>query len=130
MLVHRRPDRVSRFPGQYNWLVGGGVGVGESYPAAASRELAEELGFDAPARFLLKYLCRGAISPYWLGLHEAVIDQPVVPDPSEIAWHTWLTPAELRAAMHDTMFVPDARGAFDRYQEEKDRVRRMGLAHP
>jgi isopentenyldiphosphate isomerase len=130
MLVHRRPDRVSRFPGQYNWLVGGGVGVGESYPAAASRELAEELGFDAPARFLLKYLCRGAISPYWLGLHEAVIDQPIVPDPSEIAWHTWLTPAELRAAMHDTMFVPDARGAFDRYQEEKDRVRRMGLAHP
>jgi hypothetical protein len=32
--------------------------------------------------------------------------------------------------MHDTMFGPDARDAFDRYQEEKDRVRRMGLAHP
>ncbi len=119
ILVHRRPDHVSRFPGQYNWLVGGAVGVGETYPAAASRELAEELGVHTPTRFLFKYLCRGVISPYWLGLHEAILDQPVVPDASEVAWHAWLTPVELRAAMHDTMFVPDARDAFDRYQAEK-----------
>ncbi|MFD8000344.1 NUDIX hydrolase [Streptomyces mirabilis] len=119
ILVHRRPDHVSRFPGQYNWLVGGAVGVGETYPAAASRELAEELGVRTPTRFLFKYLCRGVISPYWLGLHEAVLDRPVVPDASEVAWHAWLTPVELRAAMHDAMFVPDARDAFHRYQAEK-----------
>jgi 8-oxo-dGTP pyrophosphatase MutT (NUDIX family) len=119
ILVHRRPDHVSRFPGQYNWLIGGAVGVGETYPAAASRELAEELGVHAPTRFLFKYLCRGVISPYWLGLHEAVLNEPVVPDASEVAWHAWLTPVELRAAMHDTAFVPDARDAFDRYQAEK-----------
>lgn len=119
ILVHRRPDHVSRFPGQYNWLVGGAVGVGETYPAAASRELAEELGVHAPTRFLFKYLCRGVISPYWLGLHEAVLNEPVVPDASEVAWRAWLTPVELRAAMHDTAFVPDARDAFDRYQAEK-----------
>ncbi|QDN82747.1 NUDIX domain-containing protein [Streptomyces sp. S1A1-7] len=116
ILVHRRPDHVSRFPGQYNWLVGGAVGVGETYPAAASRELAEELGVHTPTRFLFKYLCRGVISPYWLGL--AVLDRPVVPDASEVAWHAWLTPVELRAAMYDTMFVPDARDAFVRYQGE------------
>ncbi|MFF2123986.1 NUDIX hydrolase [Streptomyces olivochromogenes] len=119
ILVHRRPDHVSRFPGQYDWLVGGAVGVGETYPAAASRELAEELGVHTPTRFLFKYLCRGVISPYWMGVHETVLDQPVVPDASEIAWHAWLTPVELRAAMHDTDFVPDARDAFDRYQAEK-----------
>ncbi|MFE2471693.1 NUDIX hydrolase [Streptomyces mirabilis] len=118
ILVHRRPDHVSRFPGQYNWLVGGAVGVGETYPAAASRELAEELGVHTPTRFLFKYLCRGVISPYWLGLHEAVLDRPVVPDASEVAWHAWLTPVELRAAMYDTTFVPDARDAFVRYQGE------------
>lgn len=118
ILVHRRPDHVSRFPRQYNWLVGGAVGVGETYPAAASRELAEELGVHTPTRFLFKYLCRGVISPYWLGLHEAVLDRPVVPDASEVAWHAWLTPVELRAAMYDTTFVPDARDAFVRYQAE------------
>lgn len=34
-LVHRRSDGVSRFPGQYNWLIGGAVDVGESYASAA-----------------------------------------------------------------------------------------------
>jgi isopentenyldiphosphate isomerase len=116
VLVHRRPDHDSRFPGQYNWLVGGAVNVGESYPAAASRELAEELGVQAPTRFVFKYLCRGEISPYWLGLHEAVLDQPLAPDAAEIAWHAWLTPAELRTAMRDRAFVSDARDAFERYQ--------------
>ncbi|MER7690226.1 NUDIX domain-containing protein [Streptomyces sp. NPDC097610] len=119
ILVHRRPDHVPRFPGQYNWLVGGAVGVGETYPAAASRELAEELGVCTPTRFLFKYLCRGVISPYWLGLHEAVLNQPVVPDASEVAWHDWLPPVELRAAMYDMTFVPDAREAFDRYLAEE-----------
>lgn len=70
------------------------MGVGESYPAAASREIAEELGIQASARFVFKFLCRGAISPYWLGLHEAVLDRPLTPDALEIAWHGWLTPAE------------------------------------
>ncbi|MFJ1602005.1 NUDIX domain-containing protein [Streptomyces sp. NPDC088253] len=105
-------DRGEAIRRRWNWLVGGAVG--ETYPAAASRELAEELGVHAPTRFLFKYLCRGVISPYWLGLHEAFLDQPVVPDVSEVAWHAWLTPVELRAAMHDTTFVPDARDAFDR----------------
>ncbi|MEV6976190.1 NUDIX domain-containing protein [Kitasatospora sp. NPDC093806] len=115
-LVHRRPDGVSRFPGQYNWLVGGAVDVGESYEAAAARELAEELGVRARARFVFKFLCRGAISPYWLGLHEATVDGAVTPDPAEIAWHAWLTGAELREAVRAESFVPDAREAFHRYQ--------------
>lgn len=35
ILVHRRPDDSSRFPGQYNWLLGGAAEPGESYAAAA-----------------------------------------------------------------------------------------------
>lgn len=35
------------------------------------------------------------ISPYWLGLHEVVVTEPVQPDPSEVAWHDWLTESEL-----------------------------------
>ena len=116
VLVHRRPDDVSRFPGRYNWLIGGAVDVGESYEAAATREINEELGVRSPARLLFKYLCPGAISPYWLGLHEATVTQPLTPDASEIAWHGWLTEAELREAIRDSAFVPDAQEAFVRYQ--------------
>lgn len=49
ILVHRRPESVSRFPGQYNWLVGG----------AAARELAEELGVFGASRLVFRFLCLG-----------------------------------------------------------------------
>lgn len=116
ILVHRRPDDVSRFPGQFNWMLGGAVDVGESYEGAAARELAEELGVHAEPRFVLKFLCAGAISPYWLGLHETVITTPVHPDPREVAWFDWLTEPQLEDLVRHQGFVPDAREAFDRYR--------------
>ncbi|OKH98062.1 NTP pyrophosphohydrolase [Streptomyces sp. CB02923] len=115
ILVHRRPADVSRFPGRYNWLIGGAVNAGESYEDAAARELAEELGVRAAVRPAVRFLCRGAISPYWLGVHEAVIEDDVVPDPAEIAWHTWLPAPALREAMRQWDFVPDCREAFAKY---------------
>jgi 8-oxo-dGTP pyrophosphatase MutT (NUDIX family) len=116
ILVHRRPDDVSRFPGQYNWLLGGAVAVGESYEEAAARELAEELGvFGTPVRFVFKFLCRGEISPYWLGVHEAVLTGALVPDPAEIAWHGWLDEGELVEAVGRGRFVSDGVEALRRY---------------
>lgn len=53
ILVHRRPADVSHFPGQFNWMLGGAVDVGESYEDAATGELAEELGIRACPRFVL-----------------------------------------------------------------------------
>jgi 8-oxo-dGTP pyrophosphatase MutT (NUDIX family) len=115
-LVHRRPDDSSRFPGQYNWMLGGAADVGESYEDAAVRELSEELGVHAAPRFVLKFLCAGAISPYWLGLHEVVITTPIRPSIEEVAWHGWLTQTELESLVRQQEFVSDAREAFDRYR--------------
>ncbi|WP_338699512.1 NUDIX domain-containing protein [Streptomyces sp. Q6] len=115
-LVHRRPDDASRFPGHYNWMLGGAVEASESYEAAAARELKEELGVDATPRFVLKYRCEGAISPYWLALHETVLTGPVTPDPAEVAWHAWLPEPDLIDLVHHDRFVPDAREAFDLYR--------------
>src|SRR5690606_15972792 len=77
VLVHRRPHDVSRFPGQYNWMLGGAVEAGESCEEAAARELTEELGVRARPRFVLTFRCEGVISPYWLGLHETVVTGPL-----------------------------------------------------
>lgn len=116
VLVHRPQQGLSRFPGQYDWLVGGAAEVGESYEEAAARELSEELGVRAPVRFVFKFLCGGAISPYWLGVHEAVVSEAVRPDPAEIAWHDRLTGAELREALRRWAFVPDGADAPERCQ--------------
>jgi 8-oxo-dGTP pyrophosphatase MutT (NUDIX family) len=115
VLVYRRAEGLSRFPGHYDVMFGGAVGIGEDYGVAAARELGEELGVDVPVRLVCKFLCRGVISPYWLGVHEAVLVGEIDADPREIAWHGWLTEAELAVAVRMWAFVPDGQEAFRRY---------------
>jgi 8-oxo-dGTP pyrophosphatase MutT (NUDIX family) len=116
ILVLRRAETLSRFPGHYDVLVGGAVDVGESYEEAAVRELAEELGVRVPVRFLFKFLCREGIGPIWFGVHEALLlSESLVPDPGEIDWLDWLTVAELREVVDQWCFVPGGREALRRY---------------
>ena len=34
--------------------------------------------------------CQKGISPVWFGVYEAVVTEPLAPDPGEIAWQGWL----------------------------------------
>ncbi|MFJ1732504.1 NUDIX hydrolase [Streptomyces sp. NPDC088254] len=115
VLVHRRSEHLSRFPGRYEVLVGGAVNAGESYEQAAARELAEELGVRARPRLLFTFLNRSGLSPHWLGVHEAVAPDTVTADPEEVAWHAWLTEPQLRSALQEWNFTPDSHEAFNRY---------------
>jgi isopentenyldiphosphate isomerase len=114
-LVYRRAADLPRYPDYYEVTFGGAVKVGESYETAAARELAEELGIDAPVRLVLTFLCHGELGSYWLGVHEAVIAGPIDPDPREVAWYGWLSEAELREEIHRRPFIPDGQEAFRRY---------------
>ncbi|TCJ33985.1 NUDIX domain-containing protein [Parafrankia sp. BMG5.11] len=122
ILVLRRSERLTRFPGHYDVLVGGAVGVGESYEDAAARELTEELGLRLPVRFMFKFFHRDATGPVWMGVHEAlVVNHPLAPDPEEISWHGWLTSAETDAVVNRPRFAPGGREAMYRYQEHRNR---------
>lgn len=114
-LVHRRAEQLPRFPGHYEIGVGGAAGVGESYEAAAARELREELGTSATVRLRFKFLNRGGLSPHWLGVCDAVLPEIVAPDPEEVAWHGWLTESELKRTRHRWTFTPDSQEILDRY---------------
>jgi 8-oxo-dGTP pyrophosphatase MutT (NUDIX family) len=115
ILVLRRSDTHPRFPSHYDALVGGAVNAGESYEEAAARELSEEQGIHVPVRFLFKFLWQQGIGTVWLGVHEAVVTEPLVPDPDEIAWQGWLTEAELSDVVDQWLFVPGGREALRRY---------------
>ncbi|MGV9879622.1 NUDIX domain-containing protein [Streptomyces sp. NPDC003006] len=115
IIVTRRSEQLSRFPGLYEVVVGGAVGVGESYEQAAARELAEELGVRVQPRLLFTFLNRSGLSPHWLGVHEAVVPNAVAADSDEIAWHGRLTEPELRQALLEWSFAPDSHEAFNRY---------------
>ncbi|MFE2303532.1 NUDIX hydrolase [Streptomyces sp. NPDC059445] len=115
ILVHRRPEHLSRFPGLHEVMVGGAVNVGESYEQAAARELTEELGIRALPRLLFTFINRSGLSPHWLGVHEAVVPDTVTADPDEIAWHDWLTEPDLGSALLEWSFTPDSHEVFSRY---------------
>ncbi|MER5373954.1 NUDIX domain-containing protein [Streptomyces sp. NPDC002553] len=119
ILVHRRSEHLSRFPGLYEVLVGGAVNAGESYEQAAARELAEELGVRVRPRLLFTFLNRSGLSPHWLGVHEAVAPDIVTADPEEVAWHAWLTEPQLRSALQEWNFTPDSHEAFNRYRASR-----------
>src|SRR5680860_1615608 len=90
--VHRRTDDKDVFPGMYDACLGGMVGRGESYEAAARRELAEELGIeDAHLCFVFKHLYRGGDNPCWTEGYEVTRDGPVAAKPRRSpgvsSWH-------------------------------------------
>ncbi|GAA2151117.1 NUDIX domain-containing protein [Kitasatospora kazusensis] len=113
VLVYRRPARAAVLPGHYDVLIGGSVRAGESYLAAAARELAEELGIGPPLREVFRTRHDSPAGPCWLAVHRARLTGPVRPDPDEIAWCD-LVPARdvLDGLLHP--FVPAGRQALER----------------
>lgn len=106
---------MSRFPGHYEVAVGGAVAVGESYEAAAARELEEELGVRVPVHRVATFLNLGGLSPHWLAVHEAVVPGQVRPDGDEVAWCDWMTRSELAGFMRREAFTPDSQEVLSRY---------------
>ena len=52
VVVHRRADWKDVYPGHWDLCFGGVLDAGESWDAAAARELAEEAGVTAPLRWV------------------------------------------------------------------------------
>ena len=107
LLVHRRADTKDLRPGWWDVCAGGVLGVGESYLAAARRELAEEVGVTGvdleplgPGRF--DDVDSKEISELYL----AVSDGPFVFADGEVAEARLVTRDELESLMATERFLP------------------------
>lgn len=113
LYVHRRTTTKDVFPGMYDMLVGGVVGAGERYEAAARREIAEELGIVGPEpTFLFHYLYVGTENKSWVAVYEVAWDGPIRHQESEVAWGSFLSLDELRSKLGEWTFVPDGMEIF------------------
>jgi 8-oxo-dGTP pyrophosphatase MutT (NUDIX family) len=84
VLVYRRRPTVNVYPGHHDVLVGGTVRAGETYRAAARRELAEELGISPVQREMLKLRCESPIGPCHLAVYLAELPAQLMPNSAEI----------------------------------------------
>jgi isopentenyldiphosphate isomerase len=116
--VHRRTETKDVFPGLYDMLVGGVVGRGESYGAAARREIAEELGIAGPEPlWLCRYLYLGPRNRSLVAVYRVVWDGPIRHQEEEIAWGSYLAPVELERRLAEWEFVPDGLEIYRHLQE-------------
>jgi isopentenyldiphosphate isomerase len=108
LLVHRRADTKDVWPGCWDVCVGGVVSPGESWDAAAVRELGEELGVEGT---VIAHLGSGAYEDADVRLvghvYECRSDGPFRFADGEITEAHWVSPAEFPNWLGAKTFLPD-----------------------
>ena len=117
IFVHRRTPTKLVFPSLHDMFVGGVVGAGESYDTAALREAEEALGVCGlpQPRHLFTFLYDdGSGRTWWSAVYEVRCELPVRPQVEEVAWHDFLSDAEVERRLTDWEWVPDGLAAYER----------------
>ena len=110
--MHRRTAHKLVSPSCYDMFVGGVLGTGETYDEAALREAEEELGVSGlprPTRlFKFRYDDASGLGGWWSTVYEVRCDgDRCAPQAEEVAWHAFLTEAELHRRLAEWTWVPD-----------------------
>ncbi|GGV62702.1 putative Nudix hydrolase [Streptomyces griseoloalbus] len=122
IFVHRRTSSKLVFPSLYDMFVGGVVGAGEGYDEAALREAEEELGVSGLPRPVHLFTFRyddGAGHSWWSAVYEVRCDLPVRPQAEEVAWHDFLSEAELERRLGEWEWTPDGLAAYERLKAHR-----------
>jgi len=113
-LMQQRSKRDLWHPGLWTLSCTGHVKKGETYRAAAKRELVEELGLRIPLKEFTKMLLppifsKGLTEREWVTLFVSSTDQNVTIDPVELESVGEVSPSKLRRMMTGSRLTPDAR---------------------
>lgn len=108
VLIHRRSETKDLWPGRWDLAVGGVVAAGESYEAAARRELHEEVGIDSRPTEVSSGTYDDAEVSLVARCYEVRHDGDVRPQDGEVAEFLWVSLDELRERLAEAQFLPDS----------------------
>ena len=119
LLMHFRSANKDEYPHCYTSSASGHVDSGESYHAAAVRELREELGLKASLEFLVKLPAGPETANEHTVLYRCETDDTPTPDPGEIERIEWRTIDEVAETINATpeKFTPPFRSLFKWYRD-------------
>ncbi len=123
LLIHRRSPQKYEHPLARTSSASGHVDAGESYEAAASRELQEELGLAAPLTWLIKLPASAETALEHTMLYRCATTEQPIPDPEEIESIEWVNVDELarRVEREPGSFTPPFRALIRWYTSEQRR---------
>src|SRR3989344_3204812 len=84
LLLQRRAANDDSYPLYLDFSAAGGIERGESKDIAAVRELREELGIEAPLRYIGTYVYTAAPPEETLEIYKGIHDGPFYPSPTEV----------------------------------------------
>jgi len=108
LLVHRRADWKDVWPGAWDVAFGGVVEAGESWEAAAARELAEETGLDVELSYLGEGNYEDEIVRELARVYLARHDGPVTFVDREVVEIGWVPPDALCGWIDGRSVCPDS----------------------
>jgi isopentenyldiphosphate isomerase len=115
LFIHLRTPTKDVYPSHWDVCVGGVVGAGESFDAAARRETAEELGIELDPEPLFPFLYRDAQWTVHGMVYRVVHDGPFQLQAEEIVRGEFVPLEQVAARSASEPFCPDGLSVLREY---------------